>query len=103
MLIACVEGYRTDQIDCGAPELCKSGPGPTCVLQPGPDPMCSATGADYACEGSVAVACRDGHQIRATDCGDPTPGGERRIVLAYVVSVVVATALGIGLLRAGWW
>lgn len=33
----------------------------------------------------------------------PAPGGEARVVLAYVVSLVVCAALTIGLLRAGWW
>jgi len=30
-------------------------------------------------------------------------GGETRVVLAYVVSLVICAALTIGLLRAGWW
>lgn len=34
---------------------------------------------------------------------EPVPGGETRVVLAYVVSLIVCAALTTGLLRAGWW
>jgi hypothetical protein len=43
------------------------------------------------------------HGHLARPGAEPAPGGEARVVLAYVVSLVVWAALTIGLLSAGWW
>ena len=71
--VECELGYRAGEVDCGAPDLCRTDVGyGVCLLLPDPDPLCDdGTGFDRACDGDQAVECYDGWRVGAQDCGAP--------------------------------
>ncbi|HUS66235.1 MAG TPA: hypothetical protein VMZ28_16895 [Kofleriaceae bacterium] len=71
--LVCESGYRVEEEDCGAPDLCRVDVGVgMCLLLPDPDPLCEdITSFDHACDGELAVTCFDGWRVEAQTCGAP--------------------------------